>query len=62
MKLRKGTKRYFQACAKYAYEIILAADVKNISGGQYIDVLDCLKDIIDDEDEMLETLQDEQNY
>lgn len=58
MKLRKGTKRYFQACAKYVYEILSDANIKDISVVQYIDMLDCLEDIIDDDNEMIEVLED----
>lgn len=59
-KLRKGSKRYTYLAAVYALRTLkeLKITKSKYNYARYIDIYDCLVDIIDGEDEMIEYLED----
>lgn len=64
-KLKKGTLEYNSACADFAMAALeelskyLDKNKYSIWVHMYIDIFDCLQDIRDNEDEMLEAIEDE---
>lgn len=56
--ITKRNKEILSSLCKICIRNLIRRKYKNISVVQYIDMLDCLEDIIDDDNEMIEVLED----